>query len=298
MTTAISLIVGGNSYNVNNGAPFLVTAWEGLGALPRARLAQSGPQQHGETDLGWRGLPRYFSLAFTIVSTGLGNCINANRRALMRYLTPQADPLSILFNFDGTQYQIDAHPLSEPGALAASDIYKLAAVPVRFRAADPTLYHPTLNSTSWTLSVQDDLILPFTLPFVLGSSMINDTKDIAYTGDVDSYPVIEMTGPLPSPHITNEESGDTLALAGGQSIAVGKTVTFDLRYGNKTVMETGGVSRIADLSTSLDDLSTFRLLAAVDGTASRTNTLRVTASEAVAGQSAIKIKHYTRYGGF
>ena len=295
MTTAISLIVGGNSYNVNSD-PFYVNRWEGLRFLPRLRQAQSGPQQHGDTDRGGRGQARFFSLTFTVVSDDMPDYI-ANCATLRRYLTMQADPLSILFNFDGTQYQIDAHPISDPGIF--NNKFKMVDIPVRFKAADPTLYHPTLNEEVWALNVQNELTLPFTLPFTLGSNIINGTRAIAYTGDVDSYPVLALTGPLTAPQMENQESGDVIALAGGQKIAVGETVTFDLRYGSKTVKTNlGGGSRLADVSTSLDDLSTFRLLAAIDGTASRTNTLRVTASEAVTGQSAIKIGWYTRYGGF
>lgn len=80
---------------------------------------------------------------------------------------------------------------------------------------------------------------------------------IPYLGDVDSYPVITMTGPMSDPVIRNETTGDVLDFTGG-TIGAGTVWVIDLRYGRKSVLQ-GTVSKESYLSTD-SDLTTFRLV--------------------------------------
>jgi hypothetical protein len=291
-------IICGQTYNINNGAPFYLNAWDGLGPLPVRRLQQGGPLQDGVTDRGWRGQPRFFALRFLYASTGLDNRTNVIRRTLLRYLAPRNAALALRLVFDGTPYQIDCFPLEEGGTAQAEEVLCLTQTTARFYAPDPTFYNPVSQTETWVLDVTNDLILPFTTPFILGTNIINATRVINYAGDVDAFPVLRLRGPLNAPQVLNETTGYIIAFRGGTGIALGEEVTIDLRYGVKTVTTNlGGGSRLADIDPNRDDLARFTLAAAVDGSGTRANTLRVVATGAAAGQSGVSITFNTRYAG-
>jgi len=303
VATSVYLIVGGVLYEMNDGAPFFVTAWDGLGLLPVNRLSQRGALQHGDTDTGWRGQPRFFSVTFGINrGCSIADRIAA-RRTLLQRIAPRNDALALRFVFDVGEtteriYQIDARSIAEPGAVEARDVHGLTLVPVRFKASDPTFYDPAVIVATWALAISNDLILPFELPFILGTNIINDTLDVAYTGDLDDYPIIRFRGPLIEPQIENVTTGDIIGFRSGASIAVDEQVTIDLRYGNKTVTSNlGGVSRLGDIDPNRDDLARFSLAAALDGSGARVNTFRVIATGALEGASAATLTYNTRYSG-
>lgn len=81
---------------------------------------------------------------------------------------------------------------------------------------------------------------------------------LVYAGDVDSYPVITITGPLANPVLTNLVTGDTLDFTGG-TVGSADTWTIDTRYGRKSVLNASG-SSVANYLSDASDLATFRLV--------------------------------------
>jgi hypothetical protein len=286
----VQAIVGGTKYNVTGRAEDLyLVAHDGLGDASLTRLVERGAQQDGDTDVGFRYDPRVFTLGFEHV--GSMEDRYDKRARLRRIFAPQAQ-LSVRFTLANADVrQIDCKRLAVPGSVDGARALSERLV-YRFRAANPLLYDPTQETATWTLSVINGLVLPYTLPYLFGSSIINNTQNIAYTGDADEHPVITITGPLTYVSVENEETDESLTLE--ETLVSGEQVVIDTRYGQKSVVKTGGARLVL---TDDSDLGTFHLAAAVDGTASRTNTLRVSATGAQSGQTSIEVAWYSRYGG-
>ena len=113
---------------------------------------------------------------------------------------------------------------------------------------------------------------------------------IAYVGDVNSFPVITLTGPIADPIITNETTGDTLNFTGG-TLGTADTWIVDTRYGRKSALR--GTVSVANFLSTDSDLATFRL--APDPIASGgTNVITVDSTDA--GTAAVvTIEYYNRY---
>jgi len=295
--TSITQRIGGQVYELNDGDPYLVTAWTGLGMLPLIRKSQSGPLQDGDTDLGFKGLPRLFGLTVTIVGGCTPALLTTYRRTLLRRLAPRTAEFSLRFTFDdGQVYQIDAVTVSEPGELHSDEVYGLKSVPIRFRAADPTFYNPTAITVTFGMATGGTgLEVPMEVPMVVGASTLDGTQSVTYAGDMPAYPSrIRITGPITDCVITNTTTGEILDFT-GTAIAAGDYYDIDCRYGNKTVTDAAGVNRIADL-TADSDLATWRLVPSETGAATRINTITVYGSDTTAA-TGVSITYTTRYSG-
>lgn len=114
---------------------------------------------------------------------------------------------------------------------------------------------------------------------------------VVYTGDVDSYPVITIAGPLTSPIIVNTTTGDALDLTGAV-LGSADIWTIDTRYGRKGITNQAGSSVMQYLSDD-SNLATFRLVPAPLA-AGGTNLFAVEGSSGGTA-TAIQMVYYTRY---
>lgn len=119
------------------------------------------------------------------------------------------------------------------------------------------------------------------------------TSSIAYAGDVDSYPVITITGPLANPVITNITTGDVLDFTGG-TVGTAEIWIIDTRYGRKSALS--GTTSVASYLSEDSDLSTFRLVPDPLATGG-TNTIAVESTNAGTASSVV-ISYYNRYLSF
>jgi len=114
---------------------------------------------------------------------------------------------------------------------------------------------------------------------------------VVYTGDIDSYPTITITGPITNPVITNTTTGDTLDFTGG-TVGSADAWTIDTRYGRKSVVNTAGSS--VENYLSLDsDLATFRL--APDPIATGGTNVISVAGTATGTATLVTLAYYNRY---
>ncbi len=117
--------------------------------------------------------------------------------------------------------------------------------------------------------------------------------NIPYTGTWLTYPKIIITGPLNDAVITNQETGDKLQL--DYHIPSGRTVTIDLSYGVKTVVDDLGTNLIGVLSSD-SDLATFHI--APDPEANEgVNHISVAGTGESAGTTQVEVQFYNRYIG-
>lgn len=118
--------------------------------------------------------------------------------------------------------------------------------------------------------------------------------NIVYTGDVDSYPVITITGPFSNPVLTNSTTGDVLDFTGG-TVGSADVWTIDTRYGRKSALNAAG-SSVANFLSDDSDLATFRLVS--DPLAAGGNNTIVLSGSAGGSAAAVAVAYYNRYLSF
>lgn len=112
-------------------------------------------------------------------------------------------------------------------------------------------------------------------------------------GDFDTYPVIEIHGPLTSPIITNTATGDVLDFSSG-TVGSADVWTIDTRYGRKRAVNSAG-SSVANYLSADSDLATFRLVPDPIA-AGGTNVIGVGGS-VVGTATAVTVSWFNRYLG-
>lgn len=134
---------------------------------------------------------------------------------------------------------------------------------LQFYAPFPYFYGDT-EETLYELGsgLEDFLTDPF-FPMSIGESTILGDDVIVNAGQIESWPVWTITGPGSAVTLTNDDTGEEIALtgAGGLTLASGEVIEVDTRPGYKTVTK---VSNGANYFKYLSDPSVFWSLAAGD----------------------------------
>lgn len=290
--TQLLATVGGRTYDLTDRQRYLWIADEGLGLAPLHRILERGPNQHGETDLGFRLDPRIINLVIGLFGSDDADYWDA-RAELIGIFTPSRVPITLAFTLpNGAERALDVH-VEKDLALPSSDRRRVAhQVGVQLRASDPTFYDPTLQSIAFGLGgAAASWALPVIVPTPVGKTSIDQTRTFTYPGTFLTNPVVRITGPVTNPKVYNLTTGEVLDLT-GTTIAGGDYYEVDTRYGRKTVVDAGGVNRYAKL---VGDLSTFHLAGhpeAIDGL----NDLRVSGS-GITSATEMYLSFYVRYSG-
>lgn len=293
-TTTITALIGTDSYDLSDKQRYLWMEDEGLGMAPLHRIVERGPQQHGETDLGFRLDPRVIKVVIGLFGTDEGDYWDA-RDALMRIFAPTNDAIQLRFGLpNGSTRQIDVYTVGE-FQLASKDRSRLAhKVGIMLRAPDPTFYDPDgLSVTYGVGGASAGFTVPMAVPTGIGSTSINQTKTITYTGSWRDLPIIRVKGPITSAVITNTTTDERLDFT-GTTIAAGDYYDIDCRYGIKTVTDSSGTNRI-DKLVNTNDLNTFHLAPAPEAPGG-TNDIRVYGT-GISDTTEIYIQYNLRYLG-
>lgn len=276
------------------GLPYWVELEDGLGMAPVRRLEERGPLQHGVTDVGYRLDPRTVTLILGFRGESLSD-FYTQRDTLLRLLRPTATPLQLRWQLDnGERRALECNVVDGP-RLSSQDRVGLAQrAGVSFRAADPTffdwvglsaVYGVGGGGSAWNI--------PWAVDWNIGAATVAGSRAITNPGSWDALPTILITGPISSPVIANVTTGETLDFT-GYSLAAGKTLTIDTRYGVKTVVDSDGVSQI-DKLTDDSDLATFHLAADPDA-AGGVNTISVSGTGATTA-TEVYLQFNPRYIG-
>lgn len=297
MSTSLEALVGGETFDLSDGLVRAHLGNAGFGLSGVRRLSERGPLQHGATDVGFRLEPRVIQLV--LLAYGSDPLAYFTRRdELLSIFSPRDEAIRLRFTRpDGSVRQIDCH---YSGGLALDSNDRLGPysqkVGVTLVCPDPTWYDPQTVTVNFGISAGSGAFeVPLAVPVQVGTSDLDQTKSVAYTGTWDAFPVITVYGPVSDLTITHQTTGDTLELP-GVSIGAGDYYTFDTRYGSKLVYRNGDRTdnRLAELSTD-SSLATFRLLRRPDAPGG-VNTFQVTGSGANA-QTAIYLSYNPRYVG-
>lgn len=289
----------GLTLNLHDPPTRTVLEMEGWGMSPAEISTTAGPFQHGVSPVSVRLAPR----TIRAVVRHNGNCRNKyweirsnliNRLRLNRSSVnlPEPGQLRHIYFCDGTKYVRDMDVMLTGGAVFNEtrhwDAYSVQEE-LQFVAHNPVLYDPTAHTTtlaSWTGA----LVLPFTFPFLLGTSYASTT--INYVGTWESYPTISITGPARDPFIYNTTTEKKIGLA--YDIVGGETVTFNLGYDQKTVSNNFGQSLNGYISAN-SDMSDFCIQPEPLVT-SGTNVIRVYIGNYTSHTSA-SLTYYDRFVG-
>lgn len=291
MTYTITYTTGGATFNLNgydavSGITYNYQGDQGFGLAPMHRITQRGPMQHGDSDVDFRLDPRIMQLPIVAITTSIDDYYTARGR-LLSVFSPSNVVGTLTVTTSTWSRSIDVKVLGGMAFDTDPQVgYTLRAV-IQLRADDPTWYDAnplTINGSSGIAGTPT--AYPVVYPRTYGTANINATTTYTYDGTWLSYPVITATGPITGLVITNNTTGQVITTTG--SIAAGRTYTYDLRYGRKTVYDDLGNNQIATVASS-SNLATWAIVTG-------TNSISITASSS-SSPAAVIITYYTRFVG-
>lgn len=296
MSIQVNAIVGATVYDLTNSG-FKILAIADLGHAPSERLTQRGPNQHGDSDLGFRLLPRVFSLIVSMGGAGADD-VFTDRTALLNIFKSTGTKLSLQFIFtSGAIRQIDcvvSGGLDMPRDGSMGGIQKTG---IMLRASNPVFYDPTGEAYSVDMGggPTGGFAVPLIIPISIGQSSGSGQLSIPYAGSWESNPVVRINGPITNPVVTRYYGNNSGILDfTGATIQAGDYYQIDTGYSARTVVDSSGNNKI---STLLDtsDLGNFALKPAPDA-ASGTNVILITGT-GINSLTHVDISYYDNYIG-
>lgn len=254
----------GTEYSFDDDERALLTE-EGLGMPPISYITQQGPQQHGETIIAYRLLPRTIQLLVRQNSCSRTDYWT-KRSLLIDNIKPNNIPIGSVSKgrlrkrfADGKirdiNVVIEQGPVFAPRDLSSWDEWGFTET-LRFIAHDPTFYDPIEKSFSF-LSLNDPtsfLIFPFSFDIIFGSYTYGSTGILEYKGTWGTFPKIVITGPMENLLILNLSTSEVIEL--NYNVSAGQIVTINLAFGEKTVTDEAGTNLAGAISLQ-SNLDTF-----------------------------------------
>jgi hypothetical protein len=249
----------------------LLQGVSGLGMPPIKHWATRAPYQTGQTHWGYAVQPRVINVVLYMKGCDRAG-MYAKRRAMAAMLNPASGPHVLrLITPPPDPRKLELHDVYVTGGfgLASSD---QPSPRVQGASGQLTAYDPIwkwvncplnagetrdVNGRSCmftdTFDDSEELVLPFTPPFLLGITVYTATLTCVNSGSWAVKPVITLAGPLADWSLTNSTTGKTMYW-NHYRIDTGETVTLDIP--NKTVTNNDGDSLLTYLS---GDFGTFEL---------------------------------------
>jgi hypothetical protein len=291
MSYAITYTIGTTTFNLNGydavtGFTFGYQGDQGFGMAPMHRITQRGPMQHGDSDIDFRLDPRIMQIPVFVATTSLTDYYTARSR-LLSIFSPSNVSGVVTVTTDTFTRSIAVKTLGGMNFDTDPKIgYELRAV-IQLRADDPTWYDAVPHTVLGAAGIAGTATAyPVIYPRTYGTANINAASSFVYDGTWQTYPVITAVGPITGLVITNNTTGQVITTTG--SIAAGRTYTYDLRYGKKTVYDDLGNNQIATVGAS-SNLASWAIVVDI-------NSISIAAS-ASASPAAVSIVYYTRFVG-
>lgn len=243
--------------------PTWVTAHDGLGLVQSRAFTESGPQQHGQTLAAAYLQARVVTLQLH-TQTATEPALQAARDAFaLMFNRPNVEIFFDTMMPSGTARRLDCRYLNGYTApRAARTPYFTQIQALQLIADDPILYDVELIVEEFVLGPyyagSGGMFVPTEVPTFIGSGNIIETRAIVYPGTWLEYPIVRFNGPCANPRIANLTTGEVLQFVLGTTVNGGDFLEIDTRYGFKTVTDSGGNTRIDEL-TEDSDLATFHI---------------------------------------
>jgi hypothetical protein len=295
-----SILRGNNELPLTGRAPFDLVSVNGIGVATIRRLTGRSPFQDGDSDLGFRLDPRLVNLVLFANAASLA-AADAYRSQLYDYLKPHASAVNLRCERDdGAIRQLDCYPVGMIDAPISDQdrIWAAQKLAVQLRAAEPIWYDPQIKywaAVGGAATGTSGFTVPVDVPWVqTENTYIDVTVSLAYAGSWASYPTITFIGPLTSVSLENVTTGQVLDLP-NLSLTAGETVTIDLRYGHKTVVNQLGDNLIGQLSDA-SDLADWHLAPAPEASGG-INVLNLVVNADATDATGVQMSYYDRYIG-
>ena len=272
----------GESVELGNDGPFILTKIEGTGAVNVDIQTQKSPFQDGEIYIDNRLEPRSLSIEIMVLAEDKEE-MTKNRRKLLQVFNPKLGPGKLIYEFGNNRKEIEAISELAPVFPDAGD-FKDTMQPGLIQLYCPNpfwldSFEISEEITTWIGGISFPLRLPTTFA-IAGSRIIN----VVNNGDVETPIKIEIFGPATNPKITLRETGEFIRIK--DTLTADDIVTITTEFGNKRVEKNGqNAFHILDLPDS-----TFFSLQVGD------NVIKFT-TEDVSNNANTKISYRNRYLG-
>jgi len=291
----LELVSGATRLDISDVANFSWMGYAGFGMAQLHRLVMRGPQQSGETDMGYLLEPRMIQLTIGIMGTY--DNVFTKQNQLLNMCSPSNNAIGLCFTRinAGVASQIDVFPVGGLDFASSERGPRHVISQLSLRAPDPTWYDPTPGYLGFGLGGGAGAWqIPWAIPWAIGASTINISSPIIYPGTADSYFYGTITGPITNAIITFTDGVSTYTLDfTGVTINAGDVRVIDTRYPMKTIVNSSAVNKNGDLTTA-SNLANIVIAKCLPGETTHTTTVTVTGSS-INAATRVDINYYNRY---
>lgn len=218
-----------------DGVEWWVSSLEGWDSADVRIETPPRPDSHGAFDTdAW-----YTERKVTVEGQIIAPTVATRRAAEQALSTLTARLQSVLLRVDEAPYARQM-TVKRAGRLQLTQIGATCHYSLPLVAADPRRYD--VNQQSATTGLPADGIgfsFPFSFPFSFGSAGAGGTVSVTNAGDLETWPVLTITGPVLNPVVRNNTTGDEMRFT--IDLPAGEFLTVDTL--NRTVLLDGTANR-------------------------------------------------------
>jgi hypothetical protein len=290
----VSVIVNGVETSLDDGTLCRLIGHDGWGVPPNHRLTIRGPEQHGETDLGYRLDPKFGKLLLQFPDTDLPT-MYAHRDQLRKLFRPQLNQTIKWVLPNGAVRYYDGHLSNDLSMPWDVNNWAAQSVTLSFKVESGYGYDPVAKVVAFNYGGGvSPFLIPYVIPYNIGVSTIDQVNTFTYNGEWLSYPILQVVGPITNFVITHQQTGYKLQAVSGLTINPGDYYFFDLRYGYKTVKDSSGVRQ--NIKLTQDSNLTQFFIGDDSSCPGGVNSIRVQGS-GITGQTQVIATYYENYLG-
>lgn len=271
----------GQSIQLGNEEPFILTKIEGTGAVNVDIQSHKSPYQDGVSYQGNTLDPRLLSIEVMLIAEDIEEMM-ANRRRLLSIFNPKLGEGTLIYEIGGIKREIKA--ISELAPVFPDDKNFKDTMQeglIQLFAPNP-FWMDEFETSEEIITWIGGMTFPLRLPTkfsMAGPKIVNVIND----GDVETPIRLEITGTATNPKILNRSTGEYIKV--NRTLLSGDALVITTEFGNKRVELNGkNVFHYIDLSSKFFNLEV------------EDNVIELT-TEDVNDNVNVKISYYNRYLG-
>ena len=223
----------GQSVELGNDGPFILTKIEGLGAVNAAIQTQKSPFQDGETYIDNTLEPRSISIEIMILADDAEEMM-INRRKMLQVFNPKLGEGKLIYEYGNIKREIEAISELAPVFPNAGD-FKDTMQPglIQLYCPNPFWLDTFIESEEMADWV-GGLRFPLQLPMMFAGRSTRQSTIVYNSGDVETPVIIEFIGPAINPKIIKTNTGEYIKV--NREIAANEKLIITTEFGNKKVI--------------------------------------------------------------
>lgn len=223
----------GQSVELGNDGPFILTKFEGTGAVNVNIQTQKSPFQDGETYIDNTLEPRSLSIEIMVLAEDKEEMMK-NRRKLLQVFNPKLGEGRLIYEYGNIKREIKAISELAPVFPDAGD-FKDTMQPglIQLYCPNPFWLDTFIESEEMADWV-GGLRFPLQLPMMFAGRSSRQHTVIHNAGDVDTPIVFEFFGPATNPVVTKIDTGEYIKV--NREIAANEKLVITTEFGNKKVI--------------------------------------------------------------